>query len=41
MGLCLIVEVMREIGKDRIPAGVPVWIKRAGILLVPDIGLND
>ncbi len=27
MGLCLIVEVMSEIGKDRIPAGVPVWIK--------------
>ncbi len=36
MGLRLIVEVMRVIGKQRIPAGVPVWIKRAGIVLVPD-----
>ena len=42
MGLRLIVEVMSEIGEDRIPAGVPgIALVEAGILLVPVIGLND
>ena len=41
MGLRLIVEVMSEIGKDRIPAGVLGSTSRTGIFLVPVIGLQD
>ena len=41
MGLRLIIEVMSEIGEDRVPAGVVILTESAGITLVSLIGLDD